>query len=187
MTTSTKSTSPPPVSELESGPARDRATYVAAVFVRVVVALLWLDNLDWKKPPDFGQNNNAGLYEFTADAVKYPVFSPFSSLVENVVLPHFTLFAWGVLIVEICLGTFLLLGLATRFWAVVGIGQALTIYLSIGATPGEWKWSYFMLIAALVAVLGLAAGRVWGLDSVLRRRIGADPSGRVARLYLRIS
>ena len=78
----------------------------------------------------------------------------------------------------------LLLGLATRFWALVGIAQTVAIFLSVGASPNEWKWSYFLMAAAHLAVLGFAAGRVWGLDSLVRRRVGGRVDGRLAKAYL---
>jgi len=167
----------------EREPAHDRATSVSAVIVRLAVALLWLDNLSWKTPPNFGSDDNSGLYFFTSEAVRYPVLKPYSSLVENVILPHFAPFGWGVFLVEICLAVFLLLGLATRFWALVAIAQSVAIFLSLGAAPNEWKWSYFLMMAAHLAVFGFASGRVWGLDAVLRKRAAAS-SSRLSRLYL---
>ncbi len=168
---------------VERGPAHDRATAISAVVVRVAVALLWLDNLSWKTPPNFGSNDDSGLYFFTSEAVRYPVFQPYSNVVENLILPHFAPFGWGVFLVEICLAVFLLLGLATRFWALVAIAQSVAIFLSLGAAPNEWKWSYFLMMAAHLAVFGFASGRVWGLDAVLRKRASAS-SGRLSRLYL---
>ena len=169
---------------LTPGPAHDRATWVSAFIVRVAVGLLWMDNLSWKVPPDFGSKDDAGLYHFTKLAIEYPVFKPYSALVENLILPHFTFFAWGVYFVEISLTIFLILGLTTRFWALVGVGQTMAIFLSLGASPNEWKWSYFMMMAAQIAILGMAAGRVWGVDSVLRRRLSGRKHGRIAKLYL---
>ena len=168
---------------VERGPAHDRATAASAVIVRVAVALLWLDNLTWKTPPNFGSDDNSGLYFFTSEAVRYPLFQPYSDLVENVILPNFAPFGWGVFLVEIALAVFLLLGLATRFWALVAIAQSVAIFLSLGAAPNEWKWSYFLMMAAHLAVFGFASGRVWGLDAVLRKRAAAS-SSRLSRLYL---
>jgi thiosulfate dehydrogenase [quinone] large subunit len=166
------------------GMARDRATSISAVIVRVAVSLLWLDNLSWKTPPNFGSDNNSGLYFFTSWAVRYPVFKPYSSFVQHVILPNFAAFGWGVFLVEICLAVFLLLGLATRFWALVGIAQSIAIFLSVSAAPHEWKWSYFLMMAAHLAVFGFAAGRVGGLDGVLRKRVDGGSVGRLSRLYL---
>lgn len=161
--------------------ADDRAARISAFIVRAAAGLLFVENLSWKVPPHFGADDGSGLYYFTKLGVDHPVVAPFTSIIENVVLPNFGFFAWGVFIVEICLAVFLVLGLATRFWAVVGIGQALAIFLTVGAAPNEWKWSYFLMIATLLAVFGFAAGRVMGLDAVLRRR--AQGSSLAERAY----
>jgi thiosulfate dehydrogenase [quinone] large subunit len=161
--------------------ADDRTARASAVIVRIVVGLLWIENLSWKVPPDFGAEDRSGLYYFTSLAVEHPLVPAYSALVEDVILPNFAVFAWGVYIAEICLGVFLIVGLATRFWAVVGIAQTVAIFLSVGAAPNEWKWSYFLMATAHLAVLGFAAGRVLGLDARLRRRVTG--SSLPARLY----
>lgn len=161
--------------------ADDAVARGAAVAVRLIAAALWFTNLEWKRPPDFGQNNESGLYEFTSLAVEYPVFQPWSDLVESVILPNFTLFAWISVITEWALAICLLLGLLTRLVALVAIAQSVAIFLSVGAAPNEWYWSYFLMIAIHLAILGFAAGRVLGVDAVLRRRLG-DAGGLLPRL-----
>lgn len=42
--------------------------------LRIGVALLWIQNVAWKVPPDFGEHSNTGLYFFTRFAVDRPVF-----------------------------------------------------------------------------------------------------------------
>jgi thiosulfate dehydrogenase (quinone) large subunit len=105
------------------------------------------------------------------------------------VAPNIVVFGWGVLLVELALATFLLAGLATRLWAAVGAVQGLAIGLSVAVAPGEWGWSYWLLVAAHVAVAAApAAGRTAGLDGVVRavvRPERAGPFGPVARAYLR--
>ncbi len=176
----------PPISPTASlrGAAHDRTTAISAFVVRIVVGLLWLENLSWKIPPHFGADDGSGLFHFTKLAVEYPVFPPYTSVVKSLVLPNFAFFGWSVYILEICLALFLLFGLATRFWAVVGIAQTVAIFLSVGAAPNEWKWSYFLMAAAHLAVLGFAAGRVIGLDALLRRRVGGGQHGLLAKSYL---
>jgi thiosulfate dehydrogenase [quinone] large subunit len=164
----------------------DRVAPWAGFGLRVTLGLLWLVNSGWKRPPDFGQNRGRGLYAFTRDAVEHEVFAPFAWVVREVVLPNFAFFGWAVLLTEAALGAFLLLGLATRFWAVVGLVQSVFITLSVLNTPGEWEWSYYLMMAGHLGVFALAAGRVGGLDGVLRpawERSGST----VARLLLRAS
>jgi thiosulfate dehydrogenase [quinone] large subunit len=144
----------------------DRA--VIAV-VRVGVGLLWLQNLGWKIPPNFGQGDPPqGLYLSTTYAVSHEVLHPYTWLVEQVVLPNFTIFAWIVLLVEASLGAFLTLGLATRFWALVGIAETVVIMLTVLNAPNEWIWSYLLMLLVHAALFATAAGRYAGLDGVLR-------------------
>jgi thiosulfate dehydrogenase [quinone] large subunit len=167
--------------------ASSRLNRALIALLRIGVGLLWIQNVGWKNPPSFGQGNSpSGLYAFTRYAVEYPVFPPYSWLVENLVLPNFTLFGWAVLLAESALGAFLLVGLATRFWAVVGIAQTVAITLSVLNAPNEWPWSYLLMLMAHAAVFATAAGRYAGLDGVLRSRWQASPT-RLTRLLMRAS
>jgi thiosulfate dehydrogenase [quinone] large subunit len=148
--------------------------------------LLWIQNVYWKVPPDFGERRNADLYRFTRAAVDHPVFAPYAFVVKHVVLPNFTFFGWLTLFVEASLGGFLLIGLATRLWALVGVAQSLVITLSVLNTPGEWHWSYYLMIAAHLVLFAVAAGRAGGLDGVLRP-VWLASDGRLSRLLVRAS
>jgi thiosulfate dehydrogenase (quinone) large subunit len=158
-----------------------RLSRVLIGVVRVGVALLWIQNAAWKAPPDFG-----ALRGFTEDGVKHPVLAPWAWLIQHVILPNFTPFGWLTLILESSIGAFLLIGLATRLWALVGIGQTIAIALSVLYTPGEWAWSYFLMLLAHLTLFATAAGRFYGLDGVLRGRWLASP-GRLPRLLARLS
>ncbi len=158
-----------------------RTTRALLGSLRIGVAFLWIENAGWKTPPDF-----SSLRKFTNYAVDYPVVQPFTWLVEHLVLPNFTFFAWMTLLVEAFLGAFLLIGLATRLWAVIGIGQSLAITMSVLNAPDEWEWSYYLMILAHVALFATAAGRSFGLDEVMRP-IWRASNGRLSRLLLRLS
>ncbi|MFD1930976.1 MULTISPECIES: DoxX family protein [Nonomuraea] len=156
-------------------------------FIRVAVALLWIQNAGWKTPgDDFGRMARRGLYLFTGYAVEHPVFPPFTWLVEHVVLPNFVVFGWLTLLVETSLGAFLLAGLATRLWALVGIAQTLAITFSVLYAPHEWHWSYFLMLLAHLALFATAAGRFHGADGLLRPswKRSANP---IARWLVRFS
>ncbi|MGW4475051.1 TQO small subunit DoxD [Nonomuraea sp. NPDC004354] len=156
-------------------------------FVRVAVACLWIQNSGWKTPgDDFGRMGRRGLYLFTGYAVEHPVFPPFTWLVEHVVLPNFVIFGWLTLLVETSLGAFLLAGLATRLWALIGIGQSLAITFSVLYAPHEWHWSYFLMILAHVALFATAAGRFYGADGLLRPSWERSPN-LAARWLVRFS
>ena len=182
MTTTTRTTRASVINEIETG----RPTRAVLAAVRIAVGLMWLQNVNWKRPPDFGQAAHDGLYQYTSDAVKHPVLGAFSWLVQNVIFPNFALFGWGVLIAEFCLGAFLLVGFLTRFWAAIGILQTIAITLSVLNTPGEWQWSYYLMFAAQFVILATAAGRITGVDGLLRPRWSLG-SGRPARIAMALS
>lgn len=181
-TTTTTAPTSSTVNRIESG----RPTRVVLAAVRIAVGLMWLQNVNWKRPPDFGLAAGNGLYQYTNDAVKHPVFEPFTWLVQNVIFPNFQFFGWGVLIAEFCLGAFLLVGFLTRFWAVIGILQTVAITLSVLNTPNEWQWSYYLMFAAQFVILATAAGRVAGVDGILRPRWSVQ-RGRFARSAMVLS
>ncbi|GAA3959896.1 DoxX family protein [Actinoplanes auranticolor] len=157
------------------------------VVIRVGLALLWIQNASWKTPPDFGRGDPpGGLFKFTSYAVEFPVLGPYAWLTEHVVLPNFSFFGWTTLLVEASLGAFLLIGLATRLWALVGIGQTLAITLSVLNAPHEWPWSYLLMLLMHAAVFATAAGRVAGIDGVLRPRWRRSRT-KPARLLVRAS
>jgi len=145
-----------------------RVSRWAVAAARVAVAFLWIQNAYWKVPPDFGQRRGTDLYRSTRYAVDHPVFAPYAFVVKHVVLPNFTFFGWLTLLLEASLGAFLLIGLATRLWALVGVAQSLVIALSVLNAPGVWHWAYYLMIAAHLMLFAVGAGRCGGLDGVLR-------------------
>lgn len=138
--------------------------------VRIGLGLLWLSNLSWKLPPEFGRGSDGGLYRYLRDAIEHPVFPPYSWLVEHVVVPLFLPFAWMTVLVEAALAVLLLTGTLTRLAAVLGIGQSVAIGLSVAATPNEWPWSYLLMVLAHLALLGSPSVAQPGVDRVLASR-----------------
>jgi len=155
---------------------RSHARVAAAL--RILVGLMWLYNVSWKRPPDFGRDSGGGLFRFTSYAVSDPVFPPYSWLVEHLVLPNFVVFGWLVLVVETALAVLLLTGAWVRTAAAIGVAQSVAIALSVAVAPHEWPWSYWLMIGAHGLLLFSSAGRVLAVDAV---RAGLN-SGRVLGL-----
>lgn len=155
---------------------------------RVAVALMWIQNVAWKHPPDFGNETEPprDLYKWTLNGVEHEVLAPWAWFTEQVILPNFLVFAWAAYAVEACLGAFLLVGLATRLWALIGIAQTTAITLSVLYAPHEWFWAYVLMFVAHLALLATAAGRAYGVDGTLRPA-WRGRSGRLTRLLLRLS
>jgi thiosulfate dehydrogenase [quinone] large subunit len=66
------------------------------------------------------------------------------------------------------------------------VAQSVAIALSVLNAPHEWPWSYYLMIAVHLLLFATAAGRVWGLDGLLRP-VWAASQGRWSRLALRLS
>ena len=110
---------------------------------------------------------------------QYPAFAIYGRFVEAVVIPNFTLFAWLIFLAELLVGLSLLTGTLTRLGAAVGLLLALNLGVGMLAVPNEWPWSYVMLAMFHFLFLMTAAGRVLGVDAILRRRLPARSTLRV--------
>lgn len=135
-------------------------------FVRLLVGVMWLYNVAWKVPPTFGQANKAGLFAFTSYAVSRPVFPPYSWVVKHLVLPHFVPFGWGVVVAETLLAVLLLSGSYIRIAAALGVVQSIAIGLSVAKAPGEWPWSYILMVGVHLLILFGGAGRHLAVDAL---------------------
>lgn len=125
--------------------------------------------------PKFQQDFTQGLLGFL-DQVALQRGHPFyQEFLQRIVIPHASLFAilvsWG----ELLVGLSLILGLLTRVSAAVAFLLAVNYMFA----KGQWFWSpssndaAFALIS--VALLLGAAGRTFGLDSLLARRRPRSP------------
>lgn len=147
-----------------------RAQGVAAVATRLLVGVMWLYNTAWKNPPDFGQNNQGGLFAFTSEAISNPVFPPYSWVVQHLVLPAFVPFGWLVLFFETALAVLLLSGSFIRIAAVVGLVQSAAIGLSVARAPNEWPWSYLLMVLIHLFILFGGSARHLAVDALRARR-----------------
>jgi uncharacterized membrane protein YphA (DoxX/SURF4 family) len=159
----------------------ERVSGATIGLVRIAVGLMWLANLEWKRPPDFGLNQKNGLYKYVDGAVSHPVNAQFAWFIKHVVMPNYTFFGWVTLILEASLAALLLCGLFTRGAALLGAGLSVNILLSVGRYPNEWPWSYFLMIVVHLILFATAAGDFLGVDGARRR---AGKSLEVARIAL---
>ena len=88
--------------------------------------------------------------------------------VNNVVLANWGLFQWVVVFVEVGAGLLLVLGLATRGAALVGLGQQLFLAL-VYVSSNRWMFEQPHEYVPLIVLAIVPAGRVWGLDTRLVR------------------
>jgi thiosulfate dehydrogenase [quinone] large subunit len=145
-------------------------TKIAPLLLRLTAGMLWLTNIGWKSPPDFGEHDGVcnRLCGFVQDGIDHPVAPGYSWLLEEIVRPNLRPFGWGVVIVEFLLAAFLLSGTLTRLTAAIGFVMSIVIGLTVANAPAEWYWSYALMASLQLAVFALAAGRTFGVDSILR-------------------
>lgn len=151
--------------------------YVLAI-LRIVYGLLWLQQAAWKVPPDFGMSSNGGLFYWTQEMAKYSILPPHRLFVSSVVLPYFLAFAWLTLLTELFIGVSHLLGVLSRLGALAAFFMSANLLVGLIRHPGEWPWSYIMLVGYALVFLSSHPGRVLGLDGRLSRRLGAPALSR---------
>jgi len=149
--------------------ARCRATVLGVA--RITLGLMWLANIHWKVPNDFGENNGGGLFKYADSVTRHSTFAPFTWITEEIILPNFRFFGWFTLVTEIVLAALLLIGYKTKVVALAGAAMAVPIMLSVlyYDRADEWSWSYLLMIAAHLLVYASDAGNHLGVDGVLRR------------------
>lgn len=135
------------------------AARMALVFagLRIFVGVVWIANLSWKLPPDFGRHDARGLLYSFELAHRWALVGPLRDLVGSVVIPHFTLFGWLVFGIELGAGVLLTLGLMTRLGALLGSAESVAITLLVGRAPSEWFWGYAMFVVLNLLPLVVSA------------------------------
>jgi len=148
------------------------------VATRALAGLLWLANVHWKVPNDFGEASGGGLYKYVASGAARAPLAPFRWALREVVLPNFRLFGWLTLILETLLTALLLIGYRTRVVALVGAAQAAAIGLSVIYLErnDEWSWSYLLMIGLHLLLWAVAAGEHLGVDGVLASPPATSPT-----------
>jgi uncharacterized membrane protein YphA (DoxX/SURF4 family) len=141
---------------------------------RMAMGVLWLFSLRWKLPPDFIPDSGRGLMDWLQLEVEHAAFGFYGQIVESVILPNFTFFAWIIFLAELVVGLMLLTGTISRLAGLLGLMMSLNLGIGLLEVPGEWPWSYAMMAMWHGTFIVTAPGRLWGVDSWLRSRIPAD-------------
>jgi uncharacterized membrane protein YphA (DoxX/SURF4 family) len=84
-------------------------------------------------------------------------------LVNDVMLANWGFLQWVVTAIELGVGAMLVVGLATRGAALVGLGQQLFLQL-LYISSNPWMWEQPHEWVPLLILVLVPAGRVWGLD-----------------------
>ena len=173
-------------------PADDYTHLWPVRLASVLIGILWLTQVLWKLPWDtFGSpglqpnptpsaeqpgpfiDNGQGLYHWMTQEAKYGNWLvPFyGDLIKNLVLPNWQLVGWLTFFIETFIAISLLLGLLSRLGGLVSLVQSTNLFLGLSLAPGEWAWTYIMLMTFGLIFMLTGPGRVWGIDQFLRPRL----------------
>ncbi len=145
--------------------------------IRIFVGYLWFQQLSWKMPPTF-----KGLHAYLVKEGMYTILPGYSYIIQHIFLPNFILLAAGIWTAELLVSLCLIFGLFTRFGALLSVLLSLQLYFGLAFAPGEWYWTYGMLVLLGLTVATVPAGRRLGLDQFIAPRLQAAASNnRIAR------
>jgi uncharacterized membrane protein YphA (DoxX/SURF4 family) len=132
----------------------------------------------------FGQgylSSGEPLARYIQNQLRSPfVDAPYRAFLEGVVVPNASFFATCITLTELVVGICLILGLATRAAAAVGLFLGLNYWLSGGVMGVSASLRSFVVIE--LVVLLAVPGVVWGLDRLLLGRAPWWLVGRPVRL-----
>jgi len=153
--------------------------HVANWIFRLLIGCMWWQQTLWKLPPYYTDQptepfGTTGLAYWMGEMGKGAAFHIQSDLVNNVVLPHFYLFAPIVYAAEVLTAVSLLLGGLVRLWGFIGALQILNLWLGLYNTQGEWPWTYFFLLVLQCIFAVHQYGRSLGIDAIIVARAERD-------------
>ena len=156
-------------------PAQRCGGNLARWLFRLLIGAMWWQQSLWKLPPfytdhpeqPFGDTGLAYWMKLMGQHAAIPLQADF---VNQIVLPHFYLFAPVVYAAEVLTGVSLMLGAFVRLFGIIGALQILNLWLGLYSEPGEWPWTYFFLLVLMLVFALHQYGRSLGVDAVLARR-----------------
>ncbi len=134
--------------------------------IRITVGYLWFQQLFWKLPPDF-----AGLHPYLVRESQFTFLPGYSYIIQHIFLPNFILLRAGTWTAEFLVSISLMFGLFTRFGGLLSALLAVQLYIGLAYAPGEWYWTYGMLILLGLVFAAFPAGRRLGVDQWLAPRL----------------
>ena len=147
--------------------AREHRAYLALACLRILMGTIflavWGDNLAK------GLYSGSGWHDFVAHYADTTKIGAYASFLRHVMLPHSSLIGPGQLVVELLVGSCLVLGLFTPVVGLLGGLFQLNLLVATSGTK-DWPGTYIALAAICLVVAASQSGRTLGLDALLARR-----------------
>ena len=169
-------------------PTQRSAEHICNWICRFFIGAMWWQQTLWKVPPAYTDHpeepfGETGLPYWMMQEGKSAAVQLQADFVNNVVLPHFYLFAPMVYGLEVLTATSLILGIFVRLWGIIGAFQILNLWLGLYNAAGEWPWTYFFLLVLQVIFALHRYGRSLGVDALIVARL-APPSKTLGGMLL---
>lgn len=142
------------------GPSQRKPRVVGIALLRLVMGTMWWEQSLWKIPPNFD-----GLVFFMKEIVAHSSIPLQAQMVDQLVLPNIWLFGPMVYGLEVLIGVSLMLEVFTRWFALLGLGMTLNLWVGLYSAPNEWPWTYGYLLAIQALFVIDPPGLCLGLDS----------------------
>ena len=162
--------------------------HVGRWMFRLLIGAMWWQQSLWKLPPFYTDQPNepfgtTGLAYWMKLMGKHAAIPLQADIVNQIVLPHFYVFAPIVYGLEVATAVSLMLGLFVPLFGYLGALQILNLWLGLYSAPGEWPWTYFfLLLLQLIFAIG-QYGQSLGIDALiankLRYRASPGAAGRL--------
>ncbi len=117
----------------------------------------------------------SGWAHFVQHYADTTVVGPYRTFLNDVMIPNASITARAQFILELCVGTFLVLGLFTPVVGLLGAVFQLNLLVATSGTT-DWPGTYIIMALLLLAIALSQSGRTLGLDARLARR---DPHPRL--------
>jgi uncharacterized membrane protein YphA (DoxX/SURF4 family) len=157
-------------------PGQRRIEHVGNWAFRLLIGCMWWQQTLWKLPPNYTDQpqepfGTTGLAYWMGLMGKHAAIPLQADFVNNIVLPHFYLFAPAVYGLEVLTAMSLILGCFVRLGGVIGALQILNLWLGLYSAPGEWPWTYFFLLLLMASFALHHYGRSLGIDAIIVARV----------------
>lgn len=147
-----------------------RTVALLRITLGVIFLVTWWENL---QKGLYQADNFAGF--INSLAAGHPI-AGYRNFLTGVVAPNATIFATFQLVTELGMGVALVLGLFTPLAALGATVFFLNLFVSyLNPGPGEWIWTYVLLVVSAVVVMFTRSGRALGIDRRLARDRGRPP------------
>ena len=110
-----------------------------------------------------GNRSARSILEFEVIRQQHPI-EPYRAFVENIILPNFGPFVFGIGALETLVGILLIVGLLTPLAALVGAGMILHLQFAT-LWNDKWIYEYSVEWVPLLCLAAFRAGRWHGLDA----------------------